>query len=507
MTGLRNLLLAAVSGFALDLAFPDTGWWPLAILAIAGLWWSLERVTAWSAFALGTVFGTAFFLPHLAWADFAVGLVPWLALSVVEGAFIGLAAAGWAHVRRSGMLKDRPWSTPVVFALIWTGAEQLRGMVPFGGFPWGRLGYALVDAPVARLAWAGGVPLVTFAVALAGAALGFGFEALRTRRFLVAAVAPVAAVGVLAVGYLVPLDAQAQEGTMHVAAVQGNVPDRGLDSFNQAREVTKNHVAETERVAESGATVDLLVWPENAADIDPRVDGETMADVTRAAQAVDAPILLGTVDYTPEDGRYNTSLLMSTQGAVLDTYSKQRPAPFAEYIPLRDIARQVTDVVDRVTDMLAGTEVAVMDAPVESLGRTVRVGSVICFEVAYDSIVRESVASGAEFLVVQTNNATFGRTAESTQQLQMSRLRAIETGRWTIQDSTVGVSAVIDSRGHVIAQTELFEAAHMVERINLRSEITPAVRIGFFLGWAALLVPAAIVLLAMRRRVLEAYDW
>lgn len=508
LIGLRNLLLAAGGGGILALAFPDWGWWYLGLAAVALLWWALERATAWSGFALGWAFGIAFFLPHLWWADVAVGAIPWIALSAAEGLAFALLGMAWAHVRRSSMLEGRRWAEPLVFALIWVAAEQLRSMVPFGGFPWGRIGYAFVDAPVARLAWAGGVPLVSLLVVLAGALLGLAFESLRRRRLLGAAFAPVVAIGALGLGYLVPLDGQAQDGTMRLGIVQGNTPDRGLDSFDNAREVTRNHLDHTLRmVEEQPGQIDLVVWPENAADYDPRVDAETMAAVTQAAQAANAPILVGTVDYTPVDGRYNTSLLLSTSGTVLDAYSKQRPAPFAEYIPLRDFARNFSPWVDRVVDMIPGTEVATMDVPLASQDRTVRIGTVICFEVAYDSIVRESVASGAELLIVQTNNATFGRTAESTQQLQMTRLRAIETGRVTVQASTVGVSAVVDPSGRVLQDTELFTADHMVADVALRTEVTPAVRFGWFIGWGLLIVPTVIVLLAVRRRIADRYDW
>lgn len=507
LIGLRNLVLAAVAGYGLNLAFPDTYWWYLAPVSIAVLWWTLERGGAWAGLFTGWVYGAAFMLPHLWWADVAVGPIPWIALSLAEGLAWGFMSAAWVHVRRSGILEGHGWALAPVFAGLWVAVEQLRSALPYGGFPWGRLGYAFVDAPVARLAWLGGVPLVSLAVALAGALLGLAFESARTRRLVTAAFAPVVAIGVLAVGYLVPLDGQGSGERITIGAIQGNVPNRGLDSFDQAREVTTNHLAETMRMVDSGADVDLVVWPENAADIDPRVDQQTLDAVKVAVAASGAPLLLGTVDYTPEDGRYNTMVLYGTNATVIDTYSKQRPAPFAEYVPLRDIARQVAPVVDNVVDMLEGEGPATVQVPIESLGRAVTVATPICFEVAYDAIVRDAVAKGAEVLIVPTNNATFGETAESTQQLQMSRMRAIETGRWTVQISTVGVSAVIDPFGRVHADTELFTADHLVERVGLRTEITPAVRFGWFIGWGLLAVPAVVALLAVRRRIADRYDW
>ena len=138
---------------------------------------------------------------------------------------------------------------------------------------------------------------------------------------------------------------------------------------------------------------------------------------------------------------------------VVASYSKRHPAPFAEYIPLRSVARLFSSAVDRVTrDMLPGEGDGLVPFESERLGRTVGIADVICFEVAYDELVRSAVRAGGELIVVQTNNATFGRSDESTQQLAMSRIRAVEHGRATVQISTVGVSGVIQPNGALHAE-------------------------------------------------------
>ena len=203
------------------------------------------------------------------------------------------------------------------------------------------------------------------------------------------------------------------------------------------------------------------------------MNAEAAADIDAAAQAVDAPMLIGTIQYPESGGRYNTSLLWEPGVGPVASYSKQRPAPFAEYIPLRSLVRPFSSAVDLVqNDMLAGTEPGVVPLESARLGRTVQVGDVICFEVAYDGIVRESVREGAEILVVQTNNASFGYSAESTQQLAMARLRAVELGRATVQVSTVGVSAVIAPNGTVAQDTELFTADQLeIGRASCRERV------------------------------------
>ena len=83
-------------------------------------------------------------------------------------------------------------------------------------------------------------------------------------------------------------------------------------------------------------------------------------------------------------------------------------------------------------------------------------GDVICFEVAYDEVVRDTVTHGAQLLVVQTNNATFNE-AEARQQLAMVQVRAVEHGRAALMASTVGISAFVDESGAVHQATDFNE--------------------------------------------------
>lgn len=509
MPAVRRSILAVVGGLLLFSAFPDIGWWIAAPVSIAFLVIAIRHASARGAFWYGWLFGIAFFLPHLWWAFVAVGPVPWIALSAVESIAIALVAMFAVHLRRSGLYARARWLEPIVFAFLWVAAELLRSAWPFGGFPWGRVAFAVVDAPWVPLAWLGGAPLVSWVTVAMGAILGAGALALRERRFITALAAPVLVIAIAMAPFAVPLDGRAEEGTLSVAWVQGNLADEGLDSFARAREVTTNHRDATLELAarEPDAAVDLVVWPENASDIDPRTDEETAAVVTEAARAFDVPLLLGTNDYSPADGRYNVSMVWLPSGEQLAgaEYRKQRPAAFAEYIPIRSFARRFSAEVDRVSsDVLPGTWPARIDVPIASLDRDVRVGPIICFEVAYDWIPRQAATEGSEFLAVQTNNATFGVTPESTQQLAMSRFRAIETGRATLQVSTVGVSAVITPTGKVIDSAELFTRAGGIAEVPLRTSLTPATRFGSVTQVSFEVIGGAFALLGvvlrMRRR-------
>ena len=483
-----TLLLAIAGGLAVDAGFPGLGWWPLTFVGVALLFVALGRDSArWNAL-VGLAFGLAFFLPHITWAKFAVGVVPWVGLSLLEAAFIGVFGAAWAWARRGAVIWRRARFQVPVFAILWVGLEEARSVAPFGGFPWGRLAFSQADSPVGRWAWAGGTPLVSGLVVVVGVLVALAVLALRRVDVGVASGWLLLGAAVVGTGWVLPLDTAAQSGRLAVGAVQGNVPNRGLDAFQQARLVLDNHLAGTYALldqVEPGA-LDLVLWPENGTDIDPRRDADAGAAISGAAQALGAPILVGTDEYPATGGRLNVGLLWDPVLGPVDSYAKQHPAPFGEYIPMREIARLFSDDVDRVrTDMIPGTEVGLLELDSARLDRVVGIGDVICFEVAYDDLVRDSVLAGAEVLVVQTNNATFGATDESTQQLGMSRLRAIEHGRATVQISTVGVSAVISPAGLVVRDTGLFTAEQMVASLPLRTELTPATRFGDALTWSA----------------------
>ncbi|WP_090031007.1 apolipoprotein N-acyltransferase [Cellulomonas marina] len=489
-----TVLLALVGGALTRLAFPDPGWWGLAPVGVALLWWALRRDSARWNCLVGLLWGLTFFLPLITWADDAVGPVPWVALSVAEAAFVGLLGAAWGWARRGEAVWRSGGLQVVVFALLWVAVEELRSAWPFGGFPWGRLAFSQASSPlVAYASWAG-TPLVSGVVAAGGVLLGLVALRLRRGQLLRAPVGLAAAAALLAVGWQIPLDARAQDGELRVGAVQGDVPGTGLEAFGRARQVLDNHLAGTRELAEHAGrgALDVVLWPENGSDIDPQVDLQAAAGIDAAARALGAPILVGAVEYPESGGRYNVSLLWQPGQGVTDRYAKQHPAPFAEYIPFRELVRPFSSAVDLVVnDMLPGTTTGVVAFDSPRLGRTVQMADAICFEVAYDALVRDGVRAGGEIIVVPTNNASFGFSDEAVQQLAMSQLRAVEHGRATVQISTVGVSAVILPDGVITHRTGLFTTEQLVADLPLRQSLTWATRLG---PWPAWVVDALAVL-------------
>lgn len=486
--------LAVAGGLALLLAFPGYSLHGLAVLGPMALALAVRGERARSGAWLGFVLGLAFFVPLLSWTGVYVGAFPWLALAVFQSTYLALLGAATAVT--SGL---RFW--PLWTAALWVADEALRGRWFLGGFPWGRLGLSQTDGPFLALAAYGGVPLVSFAVALTGTLLaaavlalarawrssgGDGAERPAGLRAGVLAVVAVLAVPLVGAVAWLPLPGRSlTEGgpTRTVAVIQGNVPRAGLDFNAQRRAVLDNHVQQTLELAAAvqrgeERQPDLVVWPENSSDIDPYTNDDAARAIDRAAQAVDAPILVGAVVDGPGRFLSNTGIVWDPETGPGETYVKRHPVPLAEYVPARSFFRFFTDKVDLVRrDFRAGDEVGVLD-----IGGA-RVGDVICFEVVYDGLVHDTVAAGAGMLVVQTNNATFGFTDESEQQLAASRLRAVEYGRTVVVAATSGISAVVAPDGSLVRRSDLFVPATFVEDIAQRDFTTPAERLGAGPEW------------------------
>ena len=468
-------------------------WWT-APVAFAVLWSVLRGRRAWPGAALGTVFGLGFFLPLLSWTGEYVGPAPWLALAAVQAVFVGLAGAGIAVVSR--MPGGPGWA-----AAVWVAAEDLRSRVPFGGFPWGRVAFGQEDGPFLPLVAVGGTALLGFAVVLAGFLAGEAALALR-RSGRVSRALPVAAVllvvGMLAAG---PVAGPGYpDRTIRVAVVQGNVPRLGLDFNTQRRAVLTNHADRTRQLAadvRAGRVPrpDVVLWPENSADVDPLRDPVARRLVADAARAIGVPVLVGAVLSPPGERPTNTLITWDPVLGPGDRHDKRRLQPFGEYVPFRSVFRRFSDDVDRAGNFRPGTGAGAVD-----LG-PVRLGVATCYEVLFDDVVRSTVRSGAVLLAVPSNNATFGRTEMTYQQLAISRVRAVETGRAVVVPTTSGVSAVIRPDGTVAERTGMFMSAVVVAEVPLLSRRTPAILLGGPVAVAFDALALTAVAAGIRRRV------
>jgi apolipoprotein N-acyltransferase len=515
------LLTALASGLLLAAAFAPVGAWPLAVVSPALLVVALSGRSLRAAFTVGLAFGLAFFFPLLAWV-INLAWYAWIALAIASALIFAVFA-----IAQRLLLNLRYW--PVAVAGWWVAAEAFRDRWPWGGFPWGRLAMSQAGLPTQGWAAIGGPAVLSFVVALTGATLAWvlltvltrnhgltseqeladgagpaGGRAARRRRTWIAAAAFAATAGVSCLPAALPLDpVPANTKTSEIAAIQGNVPRaRSLEAQLDQLQVTLNHATATQKLAAKVAAgtlpqPDLVIWPENSTDIDPTQYPPVYQEIANAANAIGRPILVGAVLQNP---LRNAGVLWLPDKGPTTTYLKRQLVPFGEFIPFRSLISKITSLTSlQPVDFTPGHQTVVFN-----VGQ-IKLGDVICYEVAFDDLVRSEVTAGSNVLSVQSNDATFERegpiTEESGQQLAMARLRAVEFDRAVVYSSTTGYSAIIAPDGQVIERSGLWQQAELEARVPLLTYQTMAERVGAWPEWVIVGGTALALCLATARAV------
>ncbi|MCS3842471.1 apolipoprotein N-acyltransferase [Microbacterium sp. AK031] len=465
------VVVAAVSGFLMDLSYPQANIWPLAFVAVALLLLALIGRRAGGALLVGAVYGAVFFFLLVSWTSRYLGVVPWAALASLEAALTAIAVIPIALSYRwlPGALPGpvgRLVGLPAVIGALWVGRELFLGSWPYTGFPWARIGMTQSESPPGALSSWVGVSGLSFLIVFAVAML---VESVRIRlwRLPVALLAPSGIVLVLLVTPAFPTTAV---GTMRIGAVQGNGPSGYFDE-REPYSIVQAQTDATEPLFGEG--MDLLVWPEGGLDYDPFQDAALARRMTMVTTRVGAPLLANAAT-----GRgyefFNTSMLWTQDGVAEQTHDKRFPVPFGEYVPDRDFYNAIVpDLIGLIgREYTHGTNPPLIDVD------GIAVGLAICFDVIYDEVSTEAVRGGAQVLVFQTNNADFRGTDENLQQLAFARMRAIETGRSVVNISTVGTSQMIRPDGTTMAALDADEAGALLEDVELRTGLTAGVVLG-----------------------------
>lgn len=483
-----------VSGLAVASAFEPLAFAPGLIVGLVGFFWATCRGSLRRGLLLGWLFGAAYLGAHLLWLR-SVGWDAWALLAGLQAAFYGPLGAACAAFGRT-----RWW--PVLAPLGWVSVETVRGSWPLGGMPWGRLAFATPGTVWDHALPYVGASGVALLLSLTSALLAWLLVRRPGPRTIAGAIGLPVALTLLPV--LMPYDTPVS-GTATVAVVQGNVPGDGTNILYDYRGVTRNHRDATVALAadiQAGKTPqpDVVIWPENSTAIDPFRHADMTSAIEESVQAVGVPILVGAIADHPEDGRVlNQGIVWDPASGPGDRYTKHHPVPFGEYIPWRD-SNPLTSRFERFAlisrDMVAGTG----DEPLRAGG--IEISDAMCFDIAFDDVVYPSIRRGGEVLAVQTSNATYINTEQIAQQFQISRARAIETGRWTAIAATNGVTGIIRPDGSVVQRLARKTQGYVVAQADLATATPPGVLIAPWVSRAAALVTvlALLVLAATSRR-------
>jgi apolipoprotein N-acyltransferase len=434
------VLVAAVAGILLAVAFPKTGFAWAAPLGAAALFWTWQGASWKRACALGWFAGWIFFSISFWWWSTtivsAVGSLAYAAV-IIAAAIEALAIGAAGLLAAAAAARSLPAIAPVAAAAAFTAMEWLRSIGVLG-VPFALLGYSQADTPLAVLAAYIGTSGVTFAVCLLGA---YAADALyrRTWRPLAACVLLVAIATFSA--WLGWPARSLPRPTIPVAAIQGNIAQTLKWQPGALSKAVARYTAMTQAVA--GKHPRLIVWPETVIAVQGEglnQDPALIEHFTHLAQTTHASILAGSIDV--RDGRFYNALFLFTQNGIAAIYDKHQLVPFAEHFPGQRFLGWLPYISELNGHFSEGHGIDVY--PTDT---GLKIGPLICWESAFGDLAYDEVSHGAQLLVIATDDAWFGTTSGPYQHAQIAQLRAVESGEYVIRAAATGISGIIAPNG------------------------------------------------------------
>lgn len=493
LTHYSHELLALFAGSILPLAFAPYGLFPIAILSPACLLWLWHKATVKQAFWRGMLYGIGLFGFGTYWIYISLyqfANVPWLgAIAMTSILIIGMslypALLGWFIVRYF----PTSLSKSIAFPTLWTLTEWLRSWI-LTGFPWLNLGCSQTDA------WLSGfVPVigefgVTWLVVINASLLVYVWQHSLQLKKLLIPVTLVAAIWItgyqlMLVNWTSPIDKPIQ-----VALLQGNVPQE----FKWTEGFHTSSIMRYLGLSQQNRDVDLIIWPETAIPV-------LYQDVHYYAPHFIRQLAFEHVKYHTDFligvpfGDFNTqyfnSVLNITDSSHL--YFKRHLVPFGEYVPLQSLVGGLLHFLDvPMTTFSTGDE---QPANFHTAGQNV--GVTICYEAAFTELVSSSLPD-ATLLVNVSNDAWFGYSIAPFQHLQIARMRALESGRYLLRATNTGISAVIDTKGKIVAQAPQFAIHALRTSVPPYQGTTPYNSIGHYVIIVVLGVILGLTFLSRR---------
>lgn len=479
-----KIFLGAFSGILVARTFAPNDLWFLLPIGFA-IWWAGTHKRSLSDYLMFSfAFSIGFWFTHISWLAL-IGIDAYILLALLMSLIYGL----------SGYLMYLVRNLPFVFlwyATIFIFIESITDYIPFGGFPWGKIAYVSANAPWSQLMQFGSAPLVTFFILLMAIliipAVGFAIQ----KAFIPSFVFIIIIVALnLSVDNIKESDISKTD-SIDLAIIQGSVPRSGLLFNEQKLEVLKYHSRETTALLEDNTkNVDLILWPENAIDVDPNKNIEAYEEITKVLNKYQIPILSGAV-LQLQKGLSNSVVLWSPESnQIVQEYKKSQLVPFGEYLPFRELLSKYIKRFELIPqDFQPGT--SSNNINVEGI----QISPIVCFEIAWNKTLIDQIDTGGEVISIHTNNATYAFSNQLDQQFTMSRLRAKEMGRQVVISATTGISAHIDRTGEILWQSKEFVPQSQIVEANLYSDITPAVRFHTFIQFISLtafLIPLLIL--------------
>lgn len=475
-------LIVFIAGSILPLAFSPLDYYFLAFLSPAILFYSLLSASPGRAIWLGWFFGMGFFGVGVSWGFIAIyvfGLSSVLVSVILT--FIGVSVMA-AYISLQSYLSvlfiskikltNKTVIILVVLPIFWALLEWFRGWF-LTGFPWLSLGYSQTNSFLSGYAAVLGVYGVSWLTTLSSSLLLMTVLSSEIKKQLIYIIAVIV---IYLAGYLLSQISWTSKlgEPIKVSLVQGNVEQISKwdpEHFNKRK---NRYLSLTQKYWDS----DLILWPENSLTIFyHQLKANFLTKLTKEAKKNKTDIILGLPVLDRKNDEYFSSLMVvngrssSEQGTQF--YHKNHLVPFGEYVPFSSLLRGLITFFD--LPMSGFTPGKYNQKLLLAAGQ--KIAPTICYEDAFgEDLIR--FLPEATLLLNASNNAWYGDSFAPHQHLQISQMRALETGRDMMRVTTNGVSALISSKGKIMARSVQFEPYVVTGKVQPRTGATPYVRWG-----------------------------
>lgn len=486
-----KLLLALLAGIVCTFGFAPFGFYLLPVLALTTLFaLILGADTPRAAGKLGFLFGLGLFCVGTGWIYVALhdyGSMPLLlaaAATLLFSAFLALFPALGCYLQ--ARLRVAAWQrAALLLPATWVMTEWVRGTI-FTGFPWLNAGYSHSDSPLAGYAPLFGVYGISLVVAASAGMLALlhlerSVDRLKQALFVLM---------LLWLGGAMLREVkwtQPSGEPFSVALIQGNIPQHL--KFNADALVG---TLETYRRLVLASDARLIVLPETALPLlRSEIPPNLVEQLRDHGKNNGGDVVFGA--FERDQGEYYNSIF-SVGSSEEQRYRKHHLVIFGEFIPLRPLLGWFINEV--------------LDIPMGDLGRggtaqpTLQVaGQQVAPDICYEDVFGEEIIRHlpqANILLNLTNDAWYGDSYAADQHNQMSRMRALETGRMMLRATNTGVTSMIAPDGKVMQQLPQHQEAVLRGTAQGYTGATPYVRWGN--GAVMLLIAVILGYLWVRRQ-------
>ena len=455
------MLLSLIAAILLILAFPNFNLNFLAFVGFVPLFFAIRSNPPKKVFWISYFCGFLFYLGTLYWLYYVTGfglIVLCLYLALYFGIF------GFIINRLTFYISH---FTLLFIPFIWMALEWIQSHL-FSGFGWVLLGYSQYkNIELIQIADFAGVYGVSFVIMTINVAIYKLFKKSgRTLLLIILVLAIVIGYGRIRVN-----EGNNGRTEIKLSVIQGNIPQELKWDPDAAQSNLDSYINLTRQAAFDNP--DLIIWPETSFPGYFVSDKKMTEEVLQLAKKISIPLLVGT--NTEKDMEiFNSAVLISERGKIIDQYDKIHLVPFGEYVPFsRKIPVLRNLILGELGEFTQGEEYKVFTLNPSPLTKDVKFATLICFEDIFPKMSKRFVQNGAQFLVVITNDAWYGKSSAPYQHAACSVFRAIENRVPIVRCANTGYSCFIDSSGRIYDSVEeagvhLFMSGHKTSIISLR---------------------------------------